>query len=55
MLAAHSWPVSGVVFMVAVLAASMALLAGLAWASWRLLGLPVGVNSSFPDPWPLRC
>jgi ubiquinone biosynthesis protein len=43
MLAAQSSPVSGVVFGVAVLAASMALVAGLAWASRRLLGLPVGV------------
>ena len=46
MLAAHSSPVSGVVFAVAVLAASMALVAGLAWASRRLLGLPVGVLRS---------
>jgi len=43
MLAAQSSPVSGIVFAVAVLAASMALVAGLAWASRRLLGLPAGV------------
>jgi len=42
MLAAQSSPVSGVVFAVAVLGTSMALVAGLAWASRRLLGLPVG-------------
>jgi ubiquinone biosynthesis protein len=43
MLAAQSSsPVSGVVFAVTVLATSMALVAGLAWASRRLLGLPVG-------------
>jgi len=42
MLAAQSSPVSGIVFAVAVLATSMALVAGLAWASRRLLGLPVG-------------
>jgi ubiquinone biosynthesis protein len=35
-------PMSGIVFAVAVLATSMALVAGLAWASRRLLGLPVG-------------
>ncbi len=46
MLAAHSSPVSGIAFAVAVLAASMALVAGLAWASRRLLGLPVGVLRS---------
>jgi ubiquinone biosynthesis protein len=34
--------VSGIVFVVAVLAASMALVAGVAWVSRRLLGLPVG-------------
>jgi len=44
MLAAQSSPVSGVVFAVAVLATSMALVAGLAWASRRLLGLPVGAG-----------
>jgi len=38
MLAAQSSPVSGIVFAVAVLATSMALVAGLAWASRRLLG-----------------
>jgi ubiquinone biosynthesis protein len=43
MLAAQSSPVSGIVLAVAVLATSMALVAGLAWASRRLLGLPVGV------------
>jgi len=41
-LAAGSSPVSGLVFTVAVLATSMALVAVLAWASRRLLGLPVG-------------
>jgi ubiquinone biosynthesis protein len=34
--------VSGIVFAVAALAASVALVAGLAWVSRRLLGLPVG-------------
>ena len=43
MLAAGSSPVSGLVFAVAVLATSMALVAALAWASRRLLGLSVGV------------
>jgi ubiquinone biosynthesis protein len=43
MLAAQSSPVSGIVFAVAVLATSVALVAGLAWASRRVLGLPVGV------------
>jgi ubiquinone biosynthesis protein len=43
MLAAQSSPVTGVAFAVAVLAASTALVAALAWASRRLLGLPVGV------------
>jgi len=43
MLAAQSSPVSAIVFALAVLAASLALVAGLAWASRRLLGLPVGV------------
>lgn len=43
MLAAQSSPVSGIVLAVAVLATSMALVAGLAWASRRVLGLPVGV------------
>jgi len=42
MLAAQPSPVSGVVFAVTVLATSMALVAGLSWASRRLLGLPVG-------------
>src|SRR5215472_882801 len=41
MLAAQSTPVSGIIFAVVVLATSMALVAGLAWASRRLLGLPV--------------
>ena len=43
MLAAGSSPVSGLVFTVAVLATSMALVAALAWASRQLLGLSVGV------------
>jgi ubiquinone biosynthesis protein len=43
MLAAQSSPVSGVVFAAVVLVTSMVLVAGLAWASRRLLGLPVGV------------
>jgi ubiquinone biosynthesis protein len=43
MLAAQSSPVSGIVFAVAALAASMVLVMGLAWASRRFLGLPVGV------------
>jgi len=34
--------VSGIVFAIAALAASIVLVAGLAWASRRLLGLPVG-------------
>jgi ubiquinone biosynthesis protein len=42
MLAAQASPVSTAVFAVAVLGTSMALVAGLAWASRRLLGLPVG-------------
>jgi ubiquinone biosynthesis protein len=42
MLAAQSLPVSGVVFVVAVLATSIVLVAALAWVSRRLLGLPVG-------------
>ena len=41
MPAAQSSPVSGIVFAVVVLVTSMALVAGLAWASRRLLGLPV--------------
>jgi ubiquinone biosynthesis protein len=41
MLAAQSSPVSGIVFAAVVLVTSMALVAGLAWASRRLLGLPV--------------
>jgi ubiquinone biosynthesis protein len=43
MLAAGSSPVSGLVFAVAVLATSLALVAALAWTSRRLLGRPVGV------------
>ena len=43
MLAAGSSPVSGLVFTVAVLATSMALVAALAWAARQLLGLSVGV------------
>jgi ubiquinone biosynthesis protein len=43
MLAAQSSPVSGIVFAVAVLAASISLVAVLAWTSRRLLGLPVGM------------
>jgi ubiquinone biosynthesis protein len=42
-LAAGSPPVTGLVFAVAVLATSMLLVAALAWASRRLLGLSVGV------------
>src|SRR5215831_15265333 len=42
MLAAQSSSVNGIVFTVAILATSLALVAGLAWASRRLLGLPVG-------------
>jgi ubiquinone biosynthesis protein len=43
MLAAQSSSVSGIVFAVAVLATSIVLVAGLAWASRQLLGLPVGI------------
>jgi hypothetical protein len=42
MLAAQPGPVSGVVLTFTVLVTSIALVAGLAWASARLLGLPVG-------------
>ena len=42
MLAAQSSSVSGIVFVVAVLATSVVLVAGLAWISRQLLGLPVG-------------
>jgi ubiquinone biosynthesis protein len=42
MLAAQSSSVSGVVFVVAVLATSIVLVAALAWISRQLLGLPVG-------------
>ena len=42
MLAAQSSQVNGVVFVVAVLATSTVLVAVLAWAARRLLGLPVG-------------
>jgi ubiquinone biosynthesis protein len=46
-LAAGSSPVSGLVFTVAVLATSVVLVAALAWASRRLLGLSVGVLRAF--------
>ena len=42
LLAAQSSPVGGVVMTIAVLVISVALVAGLAWAARRLLGLPVG-------------
>src|SRR5690348_14785098 len=42
MLAAGSVPVNGVVLTLLVLVTSIALVAGLAWVSRRLLGLPVG-------------
>ena len=42
MLAAQSPPVSGIAFAAVVLVTSMVLVAGLAWAARRLLGLPVG-------------
>src|SRR5215469_10614659 len=42
MLAAPSSPVSGIVFVVAVLATSIVVVAALAWTSRQLLGLPVG-------------
>ena len=47
MLAAPSSPVSGFVFVVAVLATSTVLVAALAWASRQLLGLPVGTLRAF--------
>jgi len=47
MLAAQSSSVSGIVFAVAVLATSIVLVAGLAWASRQLLGLPVGTLRAF--------
>jgi ubiquinone biosynthesis protein len=47
MLAAQSSPVSGIVFVVAVLATSVLVVAGLAWASRQLLGLPVGTLRAF--------
>ena len=47
MLAAGSSPVSGLVFTVAVLATSTVLVAALAWASRRLLGLSVSVPRAF--------
>jgi ubiquinone biosynthesis protein len=47
MLAAPSSPASGIVFAVAVLATSIVLVAGLAWASRRLLELPVGTLRAF--------
>ena len=46
MLAAQSSQVSGIVFVVAVLATSMVIVAVLAWASRRLLGLPVAAPRS---------
>jgi ubiquinone biosynthesis protein len=42
LLAAQSSPVGGVVMTIAVLVISVAVVAGLAWAARRLLGLPVG-------------
>jgi len=42
MLAAQPAPVDGIALTVTVLATSIALVAGVAWASRRLLGLPVG-------------
>jgi ubiquinone biosynthesis protein len=42
MLAAGSVPVNGAILTLLVLVTSIALVAGLAWASRRLLGLPVG-------------
>ena len=42
MLAAGSVPVNGVILTLLVLVTSIALVAGLAWASRRLLGMPVG-------------
>jgi ubiquinone biosynthesis protein len=42
MLASGSLPVNGVILTLLVLVTSIALVAGLAWASRRLLGLPVG-------------
>ena len=42
MLASGSVPVNGVILILLVLVTSIALVAGLAWASRRLLGLPVG-------------
>src|SRR6516164_847283 len=47
MLAAQSSPVSGIVFVVAVLATSIVLVAVVAWASRQLLGLPVGTLRAF--------
>ena len=47
MLAAQSSPVSGFVFVVAVLATTIVLVAALAWASRQLLGLPVGTLRAF--------
>ena len=47
MVAAQSSPVSGFVFVVAVLATSIVLVAALAWASRQLLGLPVGTLRAF--------
>jgi ubiquinone biosynthesis protein len=42
MLAAQPAPVNGVVLTLVMLPTSIALVVGLAWASRRLLGLPVG-------------
>jgi hypothetical protein len=47
MLAEQSSPVSGIVFIVAVLATSIVLVAAVAWASRQLLGLPVGTLRTF--------
>jgi ubiquinone biosynthesis protein len=43
MLAAQSAPVSGIILIFTVLVTSIALVAGLAWATRRLFGLPVGI------------
>ncbi len=47
MLAAESSAVSGIVFVVAVRATSIVLVAAVAWASRQLLGLPVGTLRTF--------
>ena len=41
-MAAHSAPVNGIMLTLIVLVTSIVLVAGLVWASRRLLGLPVG-------------